>query len=197
MQKHGVNYWETYSPAVNWFSIHLCLIFALLFCWSTRQTDFVLAFPQAKVKCDLFMQLPRDLTFEGIHPATHCLKLKKNLYGSKQAGRVWNQHLVNGLVKTMSFQQSVVDKCVFYQGSTMLLVYVEDAIFCGPSASDIQGILAELRAIFDVTDKGEIDNYLGVKVSRPDADTIVLTQPHLIQQILDNVGMKTKYQSKG
>jgi hypothetical protein len=21
MQKHGVNYWETYSPVVNWFSI--------------------------------------------------------------------------------------------------------------------------------------------------------------------------------
>jgi hypothetical protein len=31
MQKHGVNYWETYSPVVNWFSIHLGLVLALLF----------------------------------------------------------------------------------------------------------------------------------------------------------------------
>jgi hypothetical protein len=31
MQKHGVNYWETYSPVVNWFSIRLCLPLALLF----------------------------------------------------------------------------------------------------------------------------------------------------------------------
>jgi hypothetical protein len=196
MQKHGVNYWETYSPVVNWFSIRLCLIFALLFCWSTRQIDFVLAFPQADVECDLFMQLPRGLVFEGVDKFTHCLKLKKNLYGSKQAGRVWNQHLVNGLVNTMNFQQSAVDECVFYRGSTVFLVYVDDAILCGPSAKDIQEIITELGVIFDVTDEGEIDDYLGVKISRPDADTIVLTQPHLIQQILDDIGMKPNTKTK-
>jgi hypothetical protein len=198
MQKYGVNYWETYSPVVNWFSIRLCLIFTLLFCWRTRQIDFVLAFPQADVECDLFMQLPRGLVFDGVHHTTHCLKLKKNLYGSKQAGRVWNQHLVKGLVDTMKFKQSTVDECVFYRGSTVLLVYVDDAILCGPSGPELQAILAELRLLFDITDEGEIDDYLGVKVSRPDADTIVLTQPHLIQQILDDVGMKpnTKIKEK-
>jgi hypothetical protein len=36
MQKHGVNYnWETYSLVVNWFSIRLSLILALLF-YGTR-----------------------------------------------------------------------------------------------------------------------------------------------------------------
>ena len=196
MQKHGVNYWETYSPVVNWFSIRLCLIFVLLFTWKTRQIDFVLAFPQADVECDLYMQLPRGLLFDGVHHATHCLKLKKNLYGSKQAGRVWNQHLVNGLVTTMKFKQSTVDECVFYRGSTVLLVYVDDAILCGPSGPEIQGILSELSAIFDITDEGEIDDYLGVKISRPTADTIELTQPHLIQQILDDVGMKSNTKTK-
>jgi hypothetical protein len=58
MQKHGVNYWETYSPVVNWFSICLSLILALLYSWHTRQIDFVLTFPQADVECDLFMHLP-------------------------------------------------------------------------------------------------------------------------------------------
>ena len=114
MQKHGINYWETYSPVVNWFSIRLCLILTLLFKWQTRQIDFVLAFLQADVECDLFMQLPRGLTFPGVHRSSHCLKLKKNLYGSRQAGRVWNQHLVNGLVNVLKFKQSAVDECVFY-----------------------------------------------------------------------------------
>ncbi len=66
-QTHGVNYWETYSLVVNWFSIRLCLTFSLLFNWHTRQIDFVLAFPQADVECDLFMELPRGLKFEGVH----------------------------------------------------------------------------------------------------------------------------------
>jgi hypothetical protein len=70
MQKHGVNYWETYSPVVNWFSICLCLILTLLFTWHTQQIDFVLAFPQADVECDLFMHLPRGVVFPGVHRST-------------------------------------------------------------------------------------------------------------------------------
>ena len=196
MQKHGVNYWETYSPVVNWFSIRLCLALTLIFQWKTRQIDFVLAFPQADVECDLFMQLPRGISFPGIHRSTHCLKLKKNLYGSRQAGRVWNQHLVNGLVGTLLFKQSKVDECVFYRGTTVLLIYVDDGILCGQSASEIQTIIAELGALFNVTDEGEIDAYLGVKVARPANDTIELTQPHLIQQILDDMGMKPNTKTK-
>jgi hypothetical protein len=130
-QKHGVNYWETYSLVVNWFSIWLCLIMALLFNWKTRQIDFALAFPQAEVECGLFVDLPRGVTFPGVHRSTHCLKLIKNLYGTKQAGRVWNQHLVGGLVGKLKFQQSKVDECVFYWGATTLLcLSMSMTVFC-------------------------------------------------------------------
>jgi hypothetical protein len=53
----------------------------------------------------------------------------------------------------------------------------------------IDEMIASLKEDYDVTDKGEIDDYLGVNVSRPTEDTIELRQPHLIQQILDEVGM--------
>jgi hypothetical protein len=59
------------------------------------------------------------------------------------------------------------------------------------SASEIRTIIKEMGELFNITDEGEIDTYLGVKISRPDPDTIELTQPHLIQQILDDVGMKS------
>ena len=195
-QKHGVNYCETYSPVVNWFSIRLCLIMTLIFGWKTRQIDFVLAFPQADVECDLFMQLPRGLTFEGVHRSTHCLKLIKNLYGQRQAGRVWNNHLVDGLVNKLKFQQSKVDECVFYRGTTILLIYVDDGILCGASAAKIRTIIKELSDLYNVTDEGEMDTYLGVKITRPTPDTIELTQPHLIQQILDDMGMKSNSKTK-
>jgi hypothetical protein len=134
----------------------------------TRRIDFVQAFPhQADVECDLFMHLPRGLTFAGVHRSTHCLKMKKNLYGSRQAGRVWNQHLVNGLVRTLKFKQSAIDECVFYRGTTVLLIYVDDGILSGPSADEIQTIIKELGELFNITDEGEIDAYLGVKISRP------------------------------
>jgi hypothetical protein len=188
-QTYGVNYWETFSPFVNWFSIRLCMTFALIFDWYTRQIDFVLAFPQADVECDLFMELPHGLVFMGVDHSTHCVKLIKNLYGQKQAGRVWNDYLLVKGLKDWGFFQSKVYECVFYKDKTILPVYVDDAILCGPSSKDIDDIIASLKEGFDVTDEGEIDDYLGVKVTQPTKDTIELRQPHLIQQILDKVGM--------
>jgi hypothetical protein len=88
------------------------------------------------------------------------LKLKRNLYGQKQAGRVWNKYLVNGLVNSLKFKQSAVEECVFYHRSTVLLIYVDDGILCGPSATDIQAIIAELGALYNITDEGDIETIL-------------------------------------
>jgi hypothetical protein len=168
---------------------------SLIYQWKTRQIDFVLAFPQAYVECELYMELPRGLIFEGCRRDTHCLKHLKNLYGQKQAGRVWHEYLVEGLVER-HFKQSIVDNCVFDKGSTMLLVYVDDAIICGPSSKLIGKIITSLKEDYDVTDEGEIDDYLGVNVSRPTEDTVELRQPHLIQQILDKVRMLPQSKTK-
>jgi hypothetical protein len=40
-QEHGVNFWETYSPVVKWFSIRMFLVTSILRNWDTRQIDFV------------------------------------------------------------------------------------------------------------------------------------------------------------
>ena len=58
-QQHGVNYWETYSPVVNWFSVRFFLTLTIMHGWQTRQINFVLAFPQANVECDIYMKIPR------------------------------------------------------------------------------------------------------------------------------------------
>jgi uncharacterized protein YeeX (DUF496 family) len=56
----------------------------------------------------------------------------------------------------------------------MLLVYVDDAIICGPSSKVIDEIIASLKGDYDVTDEGEIDDYLRVNVCRSTEDTIEL-----------------------
>ncbi len=35
-QEHRVNFWETYSPVMNWFSIRLFLVISILQSWETR-----------------------------------------------------------------------------------------------------------------------------------------------------------------
>jgi hypothetical protein len=93
-QEHLVNCWETHAPVIEWNTIRLFLV---LNGWCTRQVDFVLAFPQADVECPIHMEIPCGFKFEGSRK-THCLALKKNLHGAKQAGRVWNEHLHAGMI---------------------------------------------------------------------------------------------------
>ncbi len=59
------------------------------------------------------MELPQDIKTKYGNSKDHVLKLVANLYGQKQAGRVWNQYLVEKL-QSIGFKQSKVDECIFY-----------------------------------------------------------------------------------
>jgi hypothetical protein len=194
-QTYGVDFWETYAAALKWSSIRFFLTQALINNWHTsRHLDFVLAYPQADVECDLNLEIPQGFEFEGSRK-THCLQLVKNLYGSKAAGRVWQQHLFKGLAD-IGFTQSGADECVFYRGSTMFMVYTDDRIFCGPDKEEIDQCMRELGKRFEITDERDIDEYLGVKVTRMPDGTISLTQPHLIDSIIADLGFKENTKGK-
>ena len=64
-QEKGVNYWETYSLVVAWETIRSLLTLAILNGWTTRQIDFVLAFPQAEVECPMYMEIPKECYVDG------------------------------------------------------------------------------------------------------------------------------------
>jgi hypothetical protein len=64
-QEKGVNFWETYAPVVQWVSIRIFLIVALINGWHSRQLDFVLAYPQADIECDLYMAISAGFSVNG------------------------------------------------------------------------------------------------------------------------------------
>ncbi len=85
-QVYGMNYYETYASVVTWFAIRLMIVMGIIFCWALCQVDFVMAYPQAPIETDIYMELP-----QGVQPAIgnskdHMLKLLKNIYSQKQAG---------------------------------------------------------------------------------------------------------------
>ena len=186
-QEKFVHFWETFSPVVAWFSIRLFLTLSLIRGWHARQIDFVLAYPQAEIETELYMQVPQGSSYKGSRK-THALRLKKNLFGQKQAGRVWNKHLKKGLTKGLGFVPSKIDECVFYRGSTVLFIYVDDGCILDPDEKKIDDVIQELKDLkYDITDEGDIDEYLGVKIERLEDGAIKLSQPHLIDQILKDL----------
>jgi hypothetical protein len=74
------------------------IIFGIIFCWALRQVDFVMAYPQAPIQMTIYMELPQDIHTKHGNSKDYVLKLETNIYGQKQAGRIWNSFLVDKLM---------------------------------------------------------------------------------------------------
>ena len=193
--RKGEHYEMTYSPVASWNSVRMLLTLTALHGWKTKQIDFVQAFAQAPIEKTLFMKVPAGVEMEdGSDPRDYVLKLHRNIYGQKQAGRVWNQYLVRKLIGELGFRQSSVDECVFYRGKTLYVLYTDDSLLAGPDSKEIDNIIDELKskAKLDITVEGDLADFLGVHIDRRKDGTIHLSQPHLIEQILKDLRMDTK-----
>ena len=97
-QVFGDTYWTTFAPMVSWTTVWCVFIMALLLGWHMRTISFVMAYTQADVKTDIFMQLPSGMTIQCVDPNKHLLKLQKNLYGLKDGQVTWHKHIKAGLL---------------------------------------------------------------------------------------------------
>ena len=70
--------------------------------FETRSIDFVLAFPQAEIQADVYMELPHGFEFEG--SKKYILKLNKNLYGLCNASRTFWEFLQTLWLNTVNKQ---------------------------------------------------------------------------------------------
>jgi hypothetical protein len=144
------------------------------------------------------MNIPKGFLIDKGDTKDYVLNVQKNIYGQKQAGRVWNHYLTEKLTGTLGFTQSKTEECVFYKGKTMYALYTDDSILAGPDLKEIDKIIADLKAAkLDITEEGDLEDFLGVQIERKKDGSIHLTQPHLIDQILkdlrlDNENMTTK-----
>ena len=172
MQQWGVDYWETYAPVVDWLSVRALLILSVLHGYHSRSIDFVLAFPQAKLDCDVFMEIPAGMNHGEGSRNQYVLKLEKNLYGLKNAACNWFEMLSKGLTgPKLRFKSSEVDPCVFFRKNAIILTYVDDCIIFSKELEVIEDIVKVLKEDFDVEmeenfNDGDISRFLGVDIIR-------------------------------
>ena len=118
------------------------------------------------------------------------LLLQKNLYGLKQASMTWFEKLRDGLV-ACGFCQSIVDPCCFHQAHLVLLVFLDDCLLFSWHVATVDKLLISLRLEFVLTDEGDVSDYLGIRIIKHSDGRIELTQPALIQQIIDLLGIRS------
>jgi len=189
MHRWGIDYWETYAPVVNWISVRLLMVLAIIHKLDTKSIDFVLAFPQADLDRDVFMELPYGFQL-GEDRRRYVLKLKKNLYGLCDASYNWFQKITEGL-EAEGFRRSDIDQCVFLRKDCIILLYVDDMIALARNKEVLETLVVNLqKRNYILTDEGSLDKYLGVDVKYKDKGQIELVQPFLIQRIIDLLGLE-------
>jgi Reverse transcriptase (RNA-dependent DNA polymerase) len=136
----------------------------------------------------LYMEIPVGYEVNG-NRTDYVLKVVNNLYGQKQAGRVWNQYLVNGF-KKIGFVQSMNDLCVFWQGKTLIVVYTNVTIVTDPDEAEIDQTIKDIGDNFETTHQPALNDFLGVHIDRDESSGMVcLTQPQSIKSILKDLNL--------
>ncbi|GJU41593.1 ribonuclease H-like domain-containing protein [Tanacetum coccineum] len=186
-QKEGIDYEETFSPVVKMVTVRCLLNITVSMSWPVFQLDVNNAFLYGDLEEVVYIKPPK-----GYFPSDNKVcRLKKSLYGLKQALRQWNAKLTSTLIEN-GFSQSKSDYSLytkFDKGVFLaLLVYVDDIIITGNSVSEIEKFKVFLKSKFMIKDLGKLKYFLRIEVIDTDKG-ICLNQRKYVLDLLSEYGM--------
>lgn len=188
-QREGIDFGETFSPVVRYDSIRTVLSIAAIEDWEIAQFDVKTAFLNGDLDEIIYMETPKGIETQNTNMVC---RLKKSLYGLKQASRVWNLKFTNFL-KDFNMLQSEADKCVFrgnVNGQTViLLLYVDDGLVLSSSKDSLKKVIDHLSNNFNIT-TGSDNCYVGVEFKRDRVNKkIFINQKNYINKLINKFNM--------
>lgn len=181
---------ETFAPVVSWSTVRTFLVLAMTLKWVTVSADWANAFVQATLDEPIWIHIPRG--FIDDKGADCCLKLKKSLYGTNVAPRLWWQHLRKALLSpAIGMKESPHDQCLLYRPGLLMVLYVDDAGLAAPTRAGIDHFVKQLKDLgFDVDIEDDFSEYLGIKIDDLPDGTKKMSQMGLIQKTLKAAKME-------
>jgi hypothetical protein len=106
----GVDFDETFSPVTHFELLHLLLALAMLGEWHIHQMDVKSVFLNGELNEEIYMEQPQGFIISGSEQLV--CRLKKAIYGLKQASHAWNLQL-HGVLKGLSFKRMYANAGVY------------------------------------------------------------------------------------
>nr|XP_016463726.1 PREDICTED: uncharacterized protein LOC107786726 [Nicotiana tabacum] len=163
-QQTGVDYTETFSPAVKLTAVRAHIATAVKRKWIISQLDINNAFLHRDLHEEVYMEIP-----PGIEVPTPCVvcRLNKSLYGLKQASRQWYAKLAEALY-SRGYVHSLHDYSLFCKrtnSSTMYIdIYVDDVLIIGTDMEEVNQLKSFLHNTFKIKDMDKLHYFLGLEV---------------------------------
>ena len=182
-QVKGVDVHNTFAPVVKGITVRLLLALSFMLCMFVHQLDVSNAFCYADMEGDVYMEPTPDYDL----PLGYCFKLLKALYGLRSSPRLWWRHL-DRYIKSLHFTPCVLEPCLYhmmYKGTQMfLMIYVDDILIASTNLEHIKEIKAKFCMKFDMTDMGELEHFLNIRVTRT-TDYLMMDQAVYAMKVLE------------
>ncbi|CAL2237733.1 unnamed protein product [Prunus armeniaca] len=98
LQRPGIDYDETYSPVIDVITLRFLISLVVTERLDMKLMDVVTAYLYGSLENDIYMKIPEGFKLlEANDPKYHdmySIKLQRSLYGLKQFGRMWYNHLI-------------------------------------------------------------------------------------------------------
>lgn len=144
-QQLDLNFQETFSLVIKMTTIHLVIVLAMDFGWKIEQLDVKNSFLHGILLESICMTQPQGFV-DSLH-LTHVCRVKKAIYGHRQAPRSWYSRFSRFIV-SLGFKVCHSDHSLFVRHNpksvVILLIYVDDILVTGSNSSEIQSLLHSL-----------------------------------------------------
>ena len=128
-QKDDIDYKETFSPVSKKDSLRIVLALVAHYDLELHQMDVKTAFLNGDLEEEVYMNQPEGFVSTG--KENMVCKLKKSIYGLKQASRQWYLKF-NDTITSYGFVENTVDRCIYMKVSgsrfVILVLYVDDIL---------------------------------------------------------------------
>ncbi|KAL4319722.1 hypothetical protein GQ457_18G015860 [Hibiscus cannabinus] len=191
-QREGIDYTETFSHVSKKDSLRIVLALVTQFDLEFQQMDVKTAFLNGDLEEEVYMKQPEG--FSSSDGENLVCKLKKSIYGLKQASLQWYLKF-HEVISSFGFVENIMDQCIYQKVSgskiCFLILYVDDILL----ATNDRGMLHEVKQFlsknFDMKDMGDASYVIGIKIHRDrNKGVLGLSQETYINKVLERFRMK-------
>ena len=191
-QREGIDYHETFASVSRTQTLRvLMIIYNSDASFSCVHWDVKSAFVNAPIEEDIWIEQPDGHDVANFPRSSFVLKLRKALYGTKQAARAWQQFLKAMLAECgavpLLYDDAVYKLTDAFGGWVLLGTHVDDLFaLCNPKGNHLrEHIRTILSAHVTITGDGEIRWALKARIDRDaKAGLLKISQEVYIKTIL-------------
>jgi hypothetical protein len=189
-QIEEIDFEETFTLVARMEEIHLLLAYACSKHVKVYQMDVKSSFLNGELEEESYIEQPEG--FQLLENTDYVCKLKKALYGRKQAPRAWYSRL-DKYLQQAGFKKGSADNNLYIkvsQGNILLIeVYIDDIIFGSDDDRLNQIFSKDMQNEFEMSLLGELSFFLALQIHQKNQG-IFISQTKYIREMIKRIGME-------